>query len=430
MLSTMQLNVEQSDHVENLLSKFDTLFSTGTRGFKQTHLTEYIIETIGSPVEKKPYPLPMVKMNWVRDEVECLLNAGIVHHSVSPWCSPVIVVEKKQIPGQQKEFRLVVDYRALNLVTKLQWYQLPLISQILTSLKISTCISVLDLTKAYHHISIRECDKAKTAFQAPGLPKFKYDYVSFGLVNTPYTFQQLITVILFNLKLTREGKERRVNAFVYLDDIIVFSDSYEEHMEDLDLVMSRLQSANLTLKKEKCYLFKTIVNFLGYTLCCKGVRPQMEKVEAIRKMGPPTTKSQLCTFLGGMNTFRIFLPDLANMTIPLNGLLTKEKTMSDWDNQCDKAFVKAKESLIKIIMLVYPNPALEYKIYADASSDALGGMLAQTYEVQGKDVDLPIGFTSYTFSKVERRYATITKEAFAIFHCFKKWYTIIDYCPV
>ena len=201
-------------------------------------------------------------------------------------------------------------------------------------------------------------------------------------------------------------------------------------MEDLDLVMSRLQSANLTLKKEKCYLFKTNVNFLGYTLCCKGVRPQMEKVEAIRKMGPPTTKSQLHTFLGGMNTFHIFLPDLANITIPLNGLLTKEKTMSDWDNQCDKAFVKAKESLIKIVMLVYPNPMLEYKIYADASGDALGGMLAQTYEVQGKDVDLPIGFTSYTFSKVERRYATITKEAFTIFHCFKKWYTIIDYCPV
>ena len=132
-------------------------------------------------------------------------------------------------------------------------------------------------------------------------------------------------------------------------------------MKDLDLVMSRLQSANLTLKKEKCYLFKTNVNFLGYTLCCKGVRPQTEKVESIRKMGPPTTKSQLCMFLGGMNTFHIFLPDLANITIPLNGLLTKEKTMSDWDDQCDKGFVKAKESLIKIIMLVYANPTLEYK---------------------------------------------------------------------
>ena len=211
---------------------------------------------------------------------------------MSPWCSPVIVIDKKQIPGQQKEFRLVVDYRALNSVLILRveitalWsvrkgpgslehlyfiYQLPLISQILTSLKISTCISVLDLTMAYHHIPIRECDKAKTAFQAPGLPKFEYNYVSFGLVNAPYAFQQLITVILFNLKLNREGKERRVNAFVYLDDIIVFSDSYEEHMEDLDLVMSRLQSANLMLKKEKCYLFRTNVNFLGYTLCCKGV---------------------------------------------------------------------------------------------------------------------------------------------------------------
>ena len=104
--------------------------------------------------------------------------------------------------------------------------------------------------------------------------------------------------------------------------------------------------------------------------------------------------------------------------------------MNDWDDACDEAFLKAKESLIKIVMLIYPNPTLEYKIYADASGDALGGMLAQTYEVQGKDVDLPIGFTSYTFSKVEQCYATITKEAFAIFHCFKKWYTIIDYCPV
>ena len=172
-------------------------------------------------------------------------------------------------------------------------------------------------------------------------------------------FQQLITVILFNLKLNREGKERQVNAFVYLDDIIVFSDSYEEHMEDLDLVMSRLQGANLTLKKEKCYLFRTNVNFLGYTLCCKGVRPQVEKVEAIRKMGPPTTKSQLRTFLGGMNTLRIFLPDLANITIPLNGLLNKEKTMNDWDNQCDEEFVKAKESLIKIVSIPKPRTRVQ-----------------------------------------------------------------------
>ena len=193
---------------------------------------------------------------------------------MSPWCRPVIVVDKRQIPGQPKEFRLVVDYRPLNLVMKLQRYQLPLISQILTSLKMSSCISVLDLTMAYHHIPIRESDKVMTAFQAPGLPKFEYNYVSFGLVNAPYAFQQLITAILFNLKIQKEGNERRVNAFVYLDDIITFSDSYEEHLEDLDLVMSRLQSANLTLKKEKCYLFKTDVNFLGYMLCCKGVKPQ------------------------------------------------------------------------------------------------------------------------------------------------------------
>ena len=121
-------------------------------------MTEYVIETVGNPIEKKPYPLPMVKMDWVHDEVEHLLNVGIVCHSVSPWCSPVIVIDKKQIPGQPKEFRLVVDYRALNSVTKLQRYQLPLISQILTSLKMSSCISVLDLMMAYHHIPIRESD--------------------------------------------------------------------------------------------------------------------------------------------------------------------------------------------------------------------------------------------------------------------------------
>ena len=110
---------------------------------------------------------------------------------------------------------------------------------------------MLDLTMAYHHIPIRESDKAKTAFQAPGLPKFEYNYVAFGLVNAPYTFQQLITAILFNLKIQKGGNERRVNAFVYLDDIIIFSDLYDEHVEDLDLVMSKLQSANLTLKERK-----------------------------------------------------------------------------------------------------------------------------------------------------------------------------------
>ena len=113
------------------------------------------------------------------------------------------MVNKKQVPGQPKEFRLVVDYRALNSMTKLQRYQLSLISQILTSLKMNSCISVLDLTMAYHHIPIMESDKAKTAFQAPGLPKFDYNYVSFGLVNVPYAFQQLIAAILFNLKVKK-----------------------------------------------------------------------------------------------------------------------------------------------------------------------------------------------------------------------------------
>ena len=136
-------------------------------------------------------------------------------------------------------------------------------------------------------------------------------------------------------------------------------------------------------------------------LYCKGVKPQMEKVEAIRKMGPPMIKSQLQTFLGGYEYFHIFIPDLANITILLNGLLNKEKTMNNWDDTCDEAFLRAKDSLIKIVMLIYPNPVLEYKIYVDASVDALGGMLAQIYEVQGKNVNLPIGFTSYTFSKVE-----------------------------
>ena len=155
---SMQLSDEWNNGVDKLMKKFSTLFSAGTRGFKQTHLTEYVIETMGNPIEKKPYPLPTVKMDWVCDEVECLLNTGIICHSVSPWCRPVIVVDKTQILGQPKKFRLVVDYKALNSVTKLQRYQLPLISQILTSLKMSSCISVLDLMMAYHHIPIRESD--------------------------------------------------------------------------------------------------------------------------------------------------------------------------------------------------------------------------------------------------------------------------------
>ena len=102
-----------------------------------------------------------------------------------------------------------------------------------------------------------------------------------------------------------------------------------------------------------------------------------------------------------MNGFHIFIPDLVEITIPLKNLLNKERTMNDWDNLCDEAFLKSKESLMKIVMLVYLNPSLEYKIYVDASGDALGGMLAQMYKIQGKDVGLPISFTSYTFSKVE-----------------------------
>ena len=186
-LLSMQLNDEQLKGVDKLFGKFETLFSAGTRGFKQTHLTEYIIETHQEPHREKALSITYGKDELgVHNEVECPLKAGIICHSMSLWCSPVIVVDKEQIPGQPKEFRLVVDYRALNSVTKLQRYQLPLISQILSSLKMRSCISMLDLTMAYHYIPIRESDKVKTAFQAPGLQK--YNYVSFGLVNAPCAF--------------------------------------------------------------------------------------------------------------------------------------------------------------------------------------------------------------------------------------------------
>ena len=419
----VEVTGDQQDRLQKLIRSFPTLFSAGEKGVKQTDYSLYTIDTVGNPIDKKPYPLPISKRAWVEDEIERLHKAGIIRHSVSPWCSPIIVVDKKQIPGAPKEYRLVVDYRALNGVTILKRFQLPLIPEILHSLKANKYISVLDVCRAYYSIRIAEKDKCKTAFQCPGLPKFEFNYVSFGLVNAPYAFQQLITSVLFNAKVGR----RKIDCHVYLDDMIILSQTFDEHLEDVGEVLARMQAANLTLKENKYHFLKDEVNFLGYTICHRGVKPQIDKVQAIIQLARPVSKGQLRSFIGAVGVFRPFLPYLSHDIGALNGLLKKGVSVKDdWTEECQTAFDRTKSSLADMCMTIYPNPDLEYRVYVDASKEAIGAMLAQPYLIDGKDYDLPVAFMSHTFTKIEQKYATIVKEALGILYCFKKWFTLLE----
>ena len=418
-----EVTKDQQDRLQQLIRSFPALFSAGEKGVKQTDYSLYTIDTVGNPIDKKPYPLPISKRAWVEDEIERLHKAGIIRHSVSPWCSPIIVVDKKQIPGAPKEYRLVVDYRALNGVTKLKRFQLPLIPEILHSLKANKYISVLDVCRAYYSIRIAEKDKCKTAFQCPGLPKFEFNYVSFGLVNAPYAFQQLITSVLFNAKVG----QRKIDCHVYLDDVIILSQTFDEHLEDVGEVLARMQAANLTLKENKCHFLKDEVNFLGYTICHRGVKPQIDKVQAIIQLARPVSKGQLRSFIGAVGVFHPFLPYLSHDIGALNGLLKQGVSVKDdWTEECQVAFDRTKSSLADMCMTIYPNPDLEYRVYVDASKQAIGAMLAQPYLIDGKDYDLPVAFMSHTFTKIEQKYATIVKEALGILYCFKKWFTLLE----
>ena len=357
--------------------------------------------------------------------IQEFLQAGLIQESHSPYAAPAILVKKKD-----GSYRFVVDYKRLNLITIKDSYPLPNMEETIRKLGQGyRYFSKLDLKSGFYQIPINNKDKEKTAFITPfGL--YQFNVLPMGLKNSPPTFQKVMTDTL---------QSCRQFSIVYLDDIIVFSRSYTEHLYHLERVLSALQVRRLVLNPPKCELMVHEIDYLGHKIGQNHVTTMKDKIAAILQIKEPRTLTQANHFIVALGWYRKFLPRFATIAAPIHSVtnLTKRnRNKFRWREDQSRAFQQLREMLItEPLFLHYPIDNLPIILTTDASGIGIGGVLQQEVD----DTLCNLYYHSQVLTPSERKYSTIEKEALAIYKCFVRMRSLLlgrsiilmtDHCPL
>jgi hypothetical protein len=354
------------------------------------------IDTTDDKSISQPYRrIPPQHFREVRELLQKFLDQGIIQKSKSPYASPIVLVQKKD-----GSLRICVDYRRLNAKTVRDSFPLPRIEESLEALQGARYFSSLDLAHGYHQVVMDSESISKTAFRVPfGL--FEYTRMPFGLVNAPGTFQRVMEMCLGDLNLSE--------LLIYLDDILVYSSTVQEHIDRLDRVFTRLADFGLKIKGAKCKLFRRHVSYLGHVVGPEGVAVDNDKIKRIEDWPIPKTGAQLRSFLGLAGYYRRFVPGFSKIAAPLHALvpsLAKGNSRSKpspfcWSSEAQVAFDTLKQTLTQAPVLAYPDFSRPFVLEIDASLQGLGACLAQC-DKEGKRH--PVAFASRGLRGAEARY--------------------------
>ncbi|UYV66441.1 hypothetical protein LAZ67_4001687 [Cordylochernes scorpioides] len=397
------LSEEQQSQILSILKRYEKIFDKNNEPVKQTSVTKHKIETGNhQPIKHRPYRVSPTERQAIQTEVDKMLDAGIIRHSESPWSSPVILVKKKD-----GNWRFCVDYRRLNKVTKKDVYPLPRIDDTLDSLKGAKFYSSMDLRSGYWQIEVDEADREKTAFITPdGL--YEFLVMPFGLCNAPATFERMMDKILKGLKWTM--------ALCYLDDIVVYSKSFNEHLHRLEIILQCLDKAELRLNPKKCLFGTKRIRVFGHLVDSKGIYPDPEKIEAIAKFPTPNSITDVRSFIGLCSYYRRFIENFAEKAAPLHEVLKKDNKFT-WNSDQQDAFDFLKKALMSEPVLAYFEEQLPTELHTDASGYGIGAVLVQIND--GKE--RPVGYASRTLSKAEKNYSTTERECLAAIWAINKF---------
>ena len=395
------------DQIQQLISKFPDVFAERVSQLGSTSLVQHYIDTGDSPPKaSRAYQANPQKNKEINDIVQELLDCGHVSPSMSPWASPVLLVPKK-CGG----LRFCIDYRKLNAVTKKDAFPLPRISSILDRMNGKKFFSSLDLFSGFWQIKLDPRTKEKTAFILNDPPAlYEWDVLSMGLANSPATFQRLMLQVLKPVL----GK----SAYCYLDDILVFSDTLEDHLQHITEVFELLRKAGLKLKLKKCEFLKNSVAYLGHIITPEGLLPDPAKIEKIANFPTPKSIQEVQCFLGISNYYRSFIKDYGKIALPLTTKLKKENAKNFfWTKEDQEAFEHLRTCLVSSPILSFPDFEKPFMIFCDASNTGLGVVLSQ--EQNGKEV--VISYASRTLKGPEVRFSTTEKEALAVIYALKHY---------
>ena len=362
----------------------------------------------GAPPPSRPtYRMSFQELEELEKQLREYTGNQWIRPSQSPYGAPILFVKKKD-----GTTRMCTDYRALNKITKKNVYPLPRIDELLDRLQGAKFFTKIDLRQGYHQIRIKEADVEKTAFRTR-YGHYEYMVLPFGLTNAPATFMGLMNEV-FRPLLDK-------SVVVYLDDILVYSRTWEDHLRDVGEVLARLRDSQLYAKMSKCEFGKESVEFLGHVVSNMGVQVDAKKVEAVQAWPPPTNIHDLRAFLGLANYYRRFVHNYSKLTLPLTRMLKKGAVVHMGVAEME-AFDCIKDALTTAPVLAVADPRLGYRIVTDASDFAIGAILLQD---QGNGWQ-PIAYESRKLQPAELRRNVYEKEMLAVLHALKAWRCYVE----
>ena len=386
-------DVEQGK-VRSLMEKYEHLFALTDLELGKTSLVKHQINlSDAQPFKERYRKIPPHQYEEVKKHLEEMLKVGVIRKSISPWASAVVLVRKKD-----GSLRFCIDLWKLNNRTIKNAYSLPRIEDSLDCLDGACIFTSLDLKAGYWQVEMSEESIPYTAFMVGPLGFYECVRMPFGLTNALATFQRLMESCLGDLHLKY--------CIIYLDDIIIFSKTPEEHVERLAQVFEKLSSAGLKLKPSKCEFCKPRIEYLGHIVSKDGIEVNPKKIEAIVKWPRPKTVTQVHSFLGFCNYYPKFIYKFAQIAKPLHKLCSgdnasKKKSLIVWDNECELAFLELKDRCSSTPILAYANYQKPFNIHTDTSELGLGAVL---YQEQDDGTNRIIAYASRTLSKSEKKY--------------------------
>ena len=388
---------------EAFVREYRDLFSTSEFDIGRTNLIQHTIDTGDS----RPFKQQLRRHPWAHQEVidahvEKMLDTGVISPTVSPWSSNVVLVKKSS-----GELRFCVDFRQLNNLTVKDSYPLPRIDSCMDSLGGAKYFSTLDLRSGYWQVELDKESSEKTAFVTrKGI--YKFNVLAFGLSNAPAIFQRLMDLVLLGLNWQI--------CLAFLDDVIVMSSTFEQHLERLRQVFERFRGANLKLNAGKCHLMQERVKFLGSIVSKDGIAPDPEKVRAVTEWPVPTDLKQVRGFVALASYYRKHIEHFADIARPLHRLSCKEAPFI-WGPEQQAAFERLKEVLSSAPLVRAPLPEGQFTLDTDASDEGLGAALHQEQD----GVTVVIAYASRGLKKEEKNYCTTRKELLAIVYGLKQF---------
>lgn len=369
----------------------------------RTHLVEHVIDTgTAKPIKQRYFPVSPKIQEIFNEELDKLLEEGVVEPSTSGWSSPAWIVKRN---GKR---RFIVDLRAVNAVTVPDAYPLPYINQALDRLRDARYISTIDVKSAFFQVPLAKESRPKTAFTVPGRGLFQFTCTPQGARNSPATWQRLIDATL--------RPDLDPYLFAYLDDIIIVTQTFEKHLKVVDSALKRLYEAGITVNQEKSQFCRPALKYLGYVIDERGLRVDPEKILAVLNIPAPKTVREIRKFLGIASWYRRFVPNFATRTEPLTRMLRKKEAFC-WTEEANEAFNDLKGCLVEAPILSCPDFTVPFQVQTDASGYGLGAVL---YQLIGEE-ERVIAFASRSLTSSERKFTATERECLAVLWAIEKW---------